>query len=122
MSGARLAAVRSGRWKLHVRPPGRPDYMDQRAPGQWVDPRGPDGVTILAPMEQYGPDAMPGVDSGAPPTPMMLFDLAADPAEQRDVAAQHPGVVRRLQALVDEAERQASVPQRRPPGQPGRTR
>jgi hypothetical protein len=44
--GARLATVRDGRWKLHVLP-----ASDRREPmpeGRWGDPRGPDGVTLLA--------------------------------------------------------------------------
>ncbi|MDE0262923.1 MAG: hypothetical protein OXJ37_11025 [Bryobacterales bacterium] len=32
---------------------------------------------------------------------MMLFDLEADPSEQRDVADSHPDVVKRLKALFD---------------------
>ena len=34
---------------------------------------------------------------------MMLFDLQDDPAEQHNVAAQHPEIVDKLRALYDEA-------------------
>jgi hypothetical protein len=33
---------------------------------------------------------------------MMLFDIASDPAEQKDVSGEHPDVVRRLKALFDQ--------------------
>jgi hypothetical protein len=36
----------------------------------------------------------------------MLFDLEADPSEQRDVAAVHPDVVRRLHAIFDKVAAQ----------------
>lgn len=97
MQGPNLMIVRSGRWKLHIRSPGG-------MPGRgedWVDPRGPDGVTILAPYEQARPSAYPGVIGGDDPKAMMLFDLEADPAEQRDVSKQHPEVVGRLKAIYD---------------------
>jgi len=95
--GPQVATVRDARWKLHV-VPARDARARQRAEAAtWVDPRGPDGVTILAPYEQYKPDAHPGLVTGAPPRPLQLFDLQADPGEQRDVAEQHPDVVARLQ-------------------------
>ena len=37
---------------------------------------------------------------------MMLFDLEADPSEQRDIADAHPEVVERLKALFDEHDGQ----------------
>ncbi|MCX8035441.1 MAG: sulfatase [Candidatus Sumerlaeia bacterium] len=98
MTGANVATVRSGKWKLHVRAPAA---EPKRPPEKWTDPRGPDGVTILAPYEQYTPAAYPGVAGGDVPKPLMLFDLEADPAEQHDVAAQHPEVVARLKAIYD---------------------
>jgi uncharacterized sulfatase len=98
--GPRLAAVRDGRWKLHVLAPSalnlKPD--DQ---GRWLDPRAPDGVTILAPVEQYNLDAYPGVRTGDAPAAMQLFDLQNDPAEQHNVADQHAAEVRRLRAAYD---------------------
>jgi hypothetical protein len=99
MAGARLATVRSGKWKLHVHSPGKRMLGDQL--DNWVDPRGPDGVTILAPSEQYLPREHPGVLTGVEPRRMMLFDLEADPAEQRNIATEHPEVVQRLKALYD---------------------
>ena len=39
----------------------------------------------------------------SPAAPLQLFNLKADPGEQRDVAADHPDVVARLARLMDEA-------------------
>ena len=99
MQGTNLMTVRSGKWRLHVRSPGRPSKRGD----DWVDPRGPDGVTIVAPYEQARPSAYPGSVAGDDPKNMMLFDIEADPAEQRDVSKQHPDVVKRLKALYDKA-------------------
>ena len=94
--GPQVATVRDERWKLHVVPArdGRARLVAEAA--TWVDPRGPDGVTIIAPYEQYKPDAHPGLVTGAAPAPFQLFDLQADPGEQRDVSEQNPDVVARL--------------------------
>jgi uncharacterized sulfatase len=98
--GPRLATVRDARWKLHLLP--ARDFR-QPAPGErWVDARAPDGVTILAPYEQYPPAHYPGVRTGDETRAMSLFDLENDPAEQRDVASAHPDVVARLKALADD--------------------
>jgi N-acetylgalactosamine-6-sulfatase len=104
MRGTNLAIIRSGRWKLHVHNPGSSQMM--RA--NWVDPRAPDGVTILAPYEQATPHQYPGVMTGDAPAEMMLFDLHADPAEQHNVAAANPEVVRRMKAMFDEVNKTAS--------------
>lgn len=69
--------------------------------GRWIDPRAPDGVTILAPFEQYNLDAIAGSDGGDDPAPMQLFDLRNDPAEKHDVSAAHPDEVKRLKAAFD---------------------
>ncbi len=108
MSGPNLVAVRSGKWKLAVRrPAGGPQRLDPEAAAKWVDPRGPDGVTLIAPFEQPRPDRYPGVHGGAAPKEMMLFDLEADPAEQQDVSGLHPEVVARLKKLFDDMDAQA---------------
>lgn len=112
--GPRLATVRDARWKLHVFPPS--DMRLKPGPdGRWIDPRGPDGVTILAPYEQYQPSDYPGLRSGDKAKAMMLFDLQSDPGEQKDVAAQHPEIVARLKAIYDQTNKDVPVlPSRRP--------
>jgi arylsulfatase A-like enzyme len=107
--GPQVATVRDARWKLHVVAPRDARARQRAEAATWVDPRGPDGVTIIAPYEQYKPDAHPGLVTGVAPAPSQLFDLQADPGEQRDVATQHPDVVARLRqahaALVESARR-----------------
>lgn len=100
MRGNQLASVRDGRFKLHV---GAPRDNFGTFGDDWVDPRAPDGVTILAPYEQARPAEYPGVRTGDEPGEMMLFDLERDPAEQRNVAAQFPDVVSRLRGWYDDA-------------------
>ncbi|MDA2926744.1 sulfatase [Acidobacteria bacterium AH-259-G07] len=123
MQGPNLAIIRGGQWKLHVR---SPDGVPQRG-DDWVDPRGPDGVTILAPYEQARPSQYPGVTGGDGPEPMMLFNLKTDPAEQHNVARKHPDVVQRLKArfdqintLVPEFRRPKRTPLQKPGPRPKR--
>jgi uncharacterized sulfatase len=106
--GSRLATVRDARWKLHVLPP-RAMALQAGADGRWRDPRAPDGVTILAPHEQYNLDTHPGLKTGVPPAKMQLFDLQTDPGEQHDVAAQHPAEVQRLKAAYDAVNKDVPV-------------
>jgi uncharacterized sulfatase len=106
IADGRLMAIRSGRWKLHVRKPA-PGFAYQPDASKWVDPRGPDGVTLLAPAEQARPDDYPGVRTGVAAREMLLFDLQTDPAEQQDVSGDHPGVVKELKAIFDKLDVEA---------------
>lgn len=98
--GDKIASVRDARWKLHLVP--AKDRKEKLTGMKWLDPRGPDGVTILAPYEQAQPDEYPGLRTGDATKALTLFDLMNDPGEQRDVSAQHPDMVRRLHKLHDE--------------------
>ena len=103
MRGDRLMTVRMGRFKLHVRPPRGTLLSQFREDGAaWVDPRGPDGVTILAPYEQSRPDEYPGLLTGDESTEMMLFDLENDPGEQRNVVAENQEVLQILMIHFNE--------------------
>jgi arylsulfatase A-like enzyme len=64
-------AIRQGNWKLELCP----------GSGGWSEPK-PDGA-----QEKTLP-------------PVQLYDVAADPAEQHNVQANHPEVVQRLTALL----------------------
>jgi len=101
--GGPVTSIRDGRWKLHVLPAKDPFLGATKRGGQWTDPRGPDGKTILAPLEQPQPNDYPGVQTGVASAPMQLFDLVSDPAEQIDVAQNHPEVVARLKKWFDDA-------------------
>jgi uncharacterized sulfatase len=94
----KLQTVRSGKWKLHLRAPESAKLPDDAS---WVDPRLPDGVTILAPFEQPKATEFPGIKTGVPSAAGLLFDLEADPSEQHDVAASNPDVVKRLTAMAE---------------------
>ncbi len=108
MGGQELRMVRSGRWKLHVRSP-QPGFRCLDDATGWKDPRGPDGITIIAQFEQADPTQCPGLVTGPGPKPMMLFDMGADRGEQRDVSADHPEVVERLGEIFERMD--AQVPE-----------
>jgi uncharacterized sulfatase len=110
MHGQNLATILAGKWKLHVRAPtGRPfGHIPQEKWGDWIDPRGPDGVTLLAPYEQPGLGQHPGLTSGDQSKAMMLFDLEADRGEQHDVANEHPEVAKELMVMFEKTR--AEVP------------
>lgn len=96
--GNELRTVRSGRWKLHVAPPGKSKAL---APNEkWEDKRAPDGVTIIAQFEQAHPSEHPGVTTGDEGVPGALFDLQTDPSEQKNIAAANPDIVSQLMHLA----------------------
>jgi uncharacterized sulfatase len=100
--GETLSAIRAGRWKLHLASPGGAGAAIKKPGERWLDPRRPDGVRILAPYEQYQPTEFPGITTGDRFDRVALFDLVADPAEQRDLSSRQAAVV---QDLTDRATR-----------------
>jgi arylsulfatase A-like enzyme len=106
--GSKLSWIRDARWKLHVLPAGGMKFaLDSNT--RYEDPRAPDGVTILAPYEQYNVDAHPGLKTGDEPSAMQLFDLQNDPGEQHNLAQQHPAEVKRLKAAYDKLNKDVPV-------------
>lgn len=102
---SQLATIRDIRWKLHVLSPGAGLASINKPNQKYIDPRGPDGVTILAPYEQSETSEHPGVQTGDAPKAMQLFDLQTDPSEQKDVAEQHPEIVARLKSEYETINR-----------------
>jgi arylsulfatase A len=90
------AAMRDGDWKL-VRP-AIPSTMivteEDRAIDRALNYRRPDRIT------EVDRSPLPEPDVGVPPAPL-LFDLAADPFEQHDLAAEHPERVRSMTAALE---------------------
>lgn len=95
----KLQTVSDGRWKLHLH---SPELAQLPSDAAWIDPRRPDGVTILAPYEQPKADQFPGIRTGDAAGEGLLFDLVNDPAEQKNVAAQHPDIVEKLKRMATE--------------------
>jgi len=96
-SGRELQAVRSGKWKLHFPHPyltvtGEPgrDGKPSRVPNQKPIPITQSGIEGIASRHGYGVGQLE----------LSLFDLEADPGETKNLAAEYPDVVARLQALA----------------------
>jgi arylsulfatase len=102
-SGTALQAVRSGSWKLHFPHPyitpagepgrgGKPSNWGKLAPTSITQ----SGVEGIATRHGYRIEQLE----------LSLFNLDTDPGEQRNVAAVHPDVVKRLSLLADEVRRE----------------
>lgn len=101
-SGTALQAVRSGPWKLHFPHPyitvaaepgrgGKPSNWGKLAPTSITQ----SGVEGIATRHGYRIEQLP----------LSLFNVETDPAEQHNVAADHPEVVQRLSAAAEAARR-----------------
>ncbi|MCE9566700.1 MAG: sulfatase [Planctomycetes bacterium] len=106
-SGSELHAVRSGKWKLHV-------------PHEYLTVNGPPGKDGKpANHEKMKPDAIEesgirGIASRhgykVEKIALSLFDLTTDPGESKNVAADHPDIVKQLTTLADEFRRDLGDP------------
>ncbi len=113
-SGEALQAVRSGPWKLHVPHPyitpagqpgrdGKPSNFGQLAPVA-IEQSGVEGI---ATRHGYRIEQIE----------LSLFNLAQDPGEKQNVAAEHPEVVARLQTLAATIRRDLGDSLTNTPGQ-----
>jgi uncharacterized sulfatase len=90
----RIVTVRDGAWKLYV---SAPLYLAPRDLNpNWVDPKAPNGTTIIAQTEQPSTMDYPGIVPERFANPNPLFNLELDPTESTDRAAAHPEIVARL--------------------------
>ncbi|MGB6220516.1 sulfatase-like hydrolase/transferase [Haloferula sp.] len=90
----KIITIRDGDWKLYLEEPRylkKSDVESQPMLNPW-----PDGVTIIAPEEQPGPGQYPGIIPARFSNPLPLFNLAEDPTESLDLAAEYPEIVERL--------------------------
>ena len=96
-----IEAVSSGRWKLQL--PHNYSSIVGRTPGR---------------------DGKPGGYNGAKLTEPELYDLESDISESKDVAAEHPEIVAKLQTLAEQSREELgdSLTQRKGQGarEPGR--
>jgi len=96
MRNSDIMSIRKGDWKLFVKEPRYYKTVDIR---NWSDWRGPDGETIIAPIEgQAKPNQYPGIVplKPWPPKQIQLFNLRADPSESNDLASRYPNLVDEL--------------------------
>lgn len=96
--GEELQAVRSGKWKLHFPHP----YLEVAAePGRDGKPSNFANIKPLSPTQS----GLEGIASRhgykVMNLSLSLYDLESDPGESKDVAAQHPAEVKRLEALAE---------------------
>lgn len=93
MHNNRLMSVRKGDWKLFIHNPGYFKGVDLNT---WTDPRGPDGTTIIAPVEQSNPGHYPGIIPTKTENDIQLYNLKNDPTESNDLANKNPEKVGEL--------------------------
>lgn len=92
----RVMTIRDDDWKLFLKKPKYYKGIDRNYKISW-DKRSPDGTTILAPMEQYTPNAYPGVKPMEFKEFPLLFNLKDDQGETINLAVKHPEKVKDLQ-------------------------
>jgi uncharacterized sulfatase len=93
MHNSTIMSIRKGDWKLFVN---KPRFYHKVDLDTWVDKRGPDGTTIIAPFEQATPALYPGIKPEEPKNDIQLFNLKEDPTESNDLAKDKPELVEGL--------------------------
>ncbi len=95
----KMITIRDGEWKLYLN---KPNYLAARDLNpDWIDPKAPNGTTILAQDEQPGSMAYPGVVPERFENPLPLFNLDNDPTESTDLSREYPEVVSRLRQTYE---------------------
>ncbi len=107
MRDTRIRTIRSGKWKLFVE---KPDYYKEVDLKKWKDPRGPDGTTIIAPVEQASPADYPGIKPEKMEGEMLLFNLEDDPTESKNLAESFPEIKEKLLKEYDRFLKSLSPP------------
>lgn len=92
----KVMTIRHGDWKLFLKKPKYYKGVDRNYKISW-DKRGPDGTTIIAPMEQYNPNVYPGVKPMDFKEFPLLFNLKEDQGETENLAKEYPEKVSELQ-------------------------
>jgi arylsulfatase A-like enzyme len=87
--GARIQAVRQGSWKLRIGPPDTGTYDVQAFPPAAGRAGAPGGATTAAPRQRPAPVTE-------------LFNVDIDPGERTDLSTEHPDIVKRLKARMQE--------------------
>lgn len=90
----RIITVRDGDWKLILN---QPNYLSKRDLNpDWIDPKAPDGIHIIAQTEQPSSMEYPGIVPKKFENPLPLFNLSEDPAESTDRSKDNPEIAARL--------------------------
>jgi len=108
--GVEVGAIRQGEWKLFLTdptPPKNPQPKNPASPAAKPQARKPKAAKAEADPTAPASGAVRGP---------LLYNLAEDPAETTDVAAKHPEIVAKLQALANEHEQEIKT-NRRPAGE-----
>jgi arylsulfatase A-like enzyme len=93
MKDHKIKTIRVGKWKMYL---STPDFYQEIDLKKYSDPRKPDGISIIAPLQQASPEAYPGLKPRRMPGESFLFDLENDPYESINLADKHPEIIKEL--------------------------
>ena len=93
MKNNQVKTIRDDDWKLFL---SRPEFYKEIDLNSWTDKRGPDGTTIIAPVEQATPADYPGIKPEEIGGEILLFNLENDRTEENELSGKYPEIVKRL--------------------------